>query len=348
MRTFTGQYGRISSSWIPTAACYVVVLPAERAIRPPMARVFFVYSHHDEMFRDEIDAHLAPLRHEGVIETWHDRKIGAGGHVDRTISGHLEEADIILLLVSSDFMASDYCIDVEMRRAVERQEAGEAVIIPVILRPCDWHRAAFGRLNAVPRDGRPVSAFTDRDAAFLEVARAVREVAMAASRTGCPPSRGGSSCERAQASVPEREDSVAPPRLRVRKDFTDHDRDHFLDEAFEYMVAYFDRSLQDVATQDADVKTRFRRSGDNAFTAAVYVKGTMKGECRVWREDGSIAFSWDANTHGGLNERLSVEANGHKVFLRSLGMASLGQDQVEMTKEESAEYYWNLLARRLQ
>src|SRR5262249_6285750 len=119
-----------------------------------MATLFFSYSHRDEDLRDELETHLAALKRQGVIETWHDRRIGAGQEVDNTISEHLEDADIILLLVSPYFIASDYCYDVEMARAMERHDAKLARVIPVILHPCDWHNLPFGKLLATPKDGK--------------------------------------------------------------------------------------------------------------------------------------------------------------------------------------------------
>lgn len=112
-----------------------------------------------------------------MVTTWHDRRIGAGTEFARAIDAHLEKDDIVLLLVSADFLASDYCFTKEMAVAMERHEAGQAVVIPVILRPCEWHKAPFGKLNATPPDGRPVTQYADRDQALLEVATAVRQAA---------------------------------------------------------------------------------------------------------------------------------------------------------------------------
>ncbi|WP_369405764.1 toll/interleukin-1 receptor domain-containing protein [Sphingomonas asaccharolytica] len=112
---------------------------------------------------------------------------------------HMEQDDIILLLVSPDFLASDYCYEREMQRALARHETGTAVVIPVILRPCDWHHAPFGKLLATPTDGRPINQWADRDQAMLEVARAVRA---AAAQLG--------SKESANAPKPAASVSVAP------------------------------------------------------------------------------------------------------------------------------------------
>ena len=105
---------------------------------PRPIEVFFSYSHEDEELRDQLEKHLAILKRQGVITGWHDRKIGAGTEWKDQIDEHLESAQVILLLVSADFLASDYCYDRELKRAMERHEAGEAREIPVILRSVDW------------------------------------------------------------------------------------------------------------------------------------------------------------------------------------------------------------------
>src|SRR4051812_25952109 len=128
--------------------------------------LFYSYSHKDEALRKKLETHLSLLQNEGVISGWHDRRIAAGTEWDGAISRNLEEAGIILLLVSADFLASRYCVDVEMKRAMERHEAGTAQVIPVILRPAYWHAAPFGKLQALPKDGKPVTTWRNRDGAF--------------------------------------------------------------------------------------------------------------------------------------------------------------------------------------
>ncbi|MCP3962733.1 MAG: toll/interleukin-1 receptor domain-containing protein [bacterium] len=101
----------------------------------PALNVFLSYSHEDEKLREELETHLAPLKRGGQIRTWHDRRIPPGDEWAGEIDDNLELADVVLLLVSPPFIASDYCWDVEVKRATERHEAGEARVIPVILRP---------------------------------------------------------------------------------------------------------------------------------------------------------------------------------------------------------------------
>lgn len=119
-------------------------LPSRQFDRP--IRVFFSYAHRDEALRDELSRHLAILVRQGLVSEWHDREIPSGKEWAGEIDANLDRADVILLLVSADFLASEYCYKIEMERAMQRHEAREAVVIPAILRPCLWSEAPFGRL----------------------------------------------------------------------------------------------------------------------------------------------------------------------------------------------------------
>jgi len=139
--------------------------------------VFFSYAHEDEDLMNDVRRQLVIYEREGQIRKWHDRMIPAGeeweGHIDRRI----RTARIILLFVSPSFLESKYCYDIEVTEALRRHESNEAHVIPIILRPCAWEEAPFSKLQALPRDGRAVSQWDDRDQVCLDVARAVIEVA---------------------------------------------------------------------------------------------------------------------------------------------------------------------------
>lgn len=139
--------------------------------------VFFSYSHKDEVFRQELEKHLHILQRQGVISVWHDRKITAGDEWAGEIDQHLNTADIILLLISPDFLFSDYCYEIEMKRALARHDTGEARVIPVIIRSVDWEGAPFGKLQALPKDAKPVATWRTLDEGFVDVARGIRRVA---------------------------------------------------------------------------------------------------------------------------------------------------------------------------
>jgi TIR domain/WD domain, G-beta repeat len=138
--------------------------------------IFYSYSHKDELLRDELEKHLSDLRWQKVITSWHDRRILAGWEWAEEIDNHLKTADIILLLISPDFLASGYCYSVEVQRAVDRHGRGEAHIIPIILRRVHWEGAPFGKIQALPKDGRPVRSWPDQDEAFFNIVAGIREV----------------------------------------------------------------------------------------------------------------------------------------------------------------------------
>ncbi|PYS93983.1 MAG: hypothetical protein DMF64_03065 [Acidobacteria bacterium] len=145
---------------------------------PPVGAVeiFCSYAHLDEELRDKLDRQLSPLRREGKIKSWFDRMIKAGEDWRGKIDEHLNSADIILLLISSDFIHSDYCYDIEMARALERQRKGAARIVCVILRPCNWQRTQFADLQVLPVGAQPVTRWDDLDEALLNAAQGIGAV----------------------------------------------------------------------------------------------------------------------------------------------------------------------------
>lgn len=139
-------------------------------------KIFFSYSQKDEALRDELATHLSLMKRQGIIEAWYDRQISPGDEWADEINENLNLADIILLLVSANFLASDYCYDKEMKRAMERHEKREARVIPIILKPTDWSNVPFSKLQGLPRNGEPVTTWYNKDEAFLDIAKGIRKV----------------------------------------------------------------------------------------------------------------------------------------------------------------------------
>ena len=137
------------------------------------------YSHKDEALKQELLKHLSPLRRQGVVQAWHDRDIDAGTEWKSAINSRFNTADIILLLVSPDFVDSEFCYEIEMKRAIERHDAGQCCVVPIFLRPCDWKGMPFGKIEGLPDDAIPVvsNQWGSRDDGFLRVAQGIRRVA---------------------------------------------------------------------------------------------------------------------------------------------------------------------------
>src|SRR3989454_10208811 len=138
--------------------------------------IFISYAHEDELLRQQLGTHISLLRRQGLISEWHDREILPGDEWAHEIDEHLQIASIILLLISPDFLASDYCYDIEMQRALERHQRGEARVVPILLRPCDWQSAPFAHLQALPRDGKAITTWDNQDEAFQQIAQGLRQV----------------------------------------------------------------------------------------------------------------------------------------------------------------------------
>ena len=314
-----------------------------------VATVFFSYSHVDEDLRDQLETHLAGLQRQGLISSWHDRRIAAGEDFGAAIDSHLDTADVILLLISPNFIASNYCYERETKRALERHEQGVARVIPVILRPCDWHDLPFSKLQATPKDGRAITMWPNVDEAFLDVVtaikRALKELGRSAKPAGPKPPATGKT---------QPAESIRSSNLRIKKQFTDLDKDRFRHEGFEYIAKFFENSREELVQRNSGLEQNFRRIDANRFTAAAYRNGekvcrgsvslggsTMGGE--------SIEYSMtDEPRHGGMNEAVMVRADDQMIYFEALGMQSYGNSKDRLSFQGAAELFWEVFIRPLQ
>lgn len=140
-----------------------------------MLRIFISYSHKDNQYRQELEEHLSSLKRRHIIEVWSDCAIELGQEWEKSISEKLKTSDIILLLISSSFINSEFIYEKELTQAMKRHDADEAQVIPIFLRPCDWKNEVFAKLQGVP--DKPISQWENRDEAFTIVVRAIRGVA---------------------------------------------------------------------------------------------------------------------------------------------------------------------------
>jgi hypothetical protein len=257
-----------------------------------LAGVFFSYSHADEALRDQLEKQLSMLKRQGVIDTWHDRRIGAGQEIAYEIDEQINRDDIILLLVSADFLASNYCYDIEMKRAMERHEAGEAIVIPIILRACDWHHAPFGKLNAVPRDGKPITQWADIDEALLQVAKAVREAAARGHKVAPSQTPAMDNTSATSQPVPRVAEGPRSSNLRLAKSFTQREKDRFQEEAFEFMARFFENSLAELTERNPGIEGVFRRVDANRSSRpSIVMARTLPRRPSTWAATASDGVS---------------------------------------------------------
>ena len=137
--------------------------------------VFISYAHQDRALREELETHLSNLRRQNVIASWYDGDISPGTDWKAQIIAHLNTDQIILLLISADFMASDFCYSIEMTQAIDRHDANQARVIPIILRPTDWKGAPFAKLQVLPTGGKAVTRWPTHDDAFVDIVQGIRQ-----------------------------------------------------------------------------------------------------------------------------------------------------------------------------
>jgi hypothetical protein len=143
-----------------------------------LTRICICYAHEDEAFLKKLTIYLKPLQREKVIDLWYDHKISAGTEWEQEITTHLDTAQLILLLISPSFMASDYCYSREMKRAIERHKQGDARVVPIVLRPTDWSNTPLGELQALPEHGIAITSkkWINRDDAFYSIFNGLKKV----------------------------------------------------------------------------------------------------------------------------------------------------------------------------
>lgn len=316
-----------------------------------MTTLVFSYSHVDEALRNELEKHLSPLQRMGKITTWHDRRIVPGQEFERQIDHYFSQADIILLLISSDFIASDYCYQVEMRNALERHHRGEAVVIPVILRECAWHQLPFGNIMAATIDGKPITRFASHDEGYVQVVDAVsRAIANLEAK------KPRQSAHVHPSATPHQmfptTDTVFTPRssnLSLPKSFTDLDKDRARREGFEYVARYFENSLEELKKRHAGLDVDFHQLDADSFTCAVYFNGSKVGQCAIWRGNqhlgiGDICYSQGNVARNSFNESIILADNGQNLGFRALmGGYSSGNSREELlTNEGMSEHLWGM------
>jgi hypothetical protein len=147
---------------------------SQSVISAPIS-IFISYAYEDEDLWEKLDQHLANLKRQGKIQAWHKGAIAAGTEWGAVIQQQLEDAQIILLLISSNFIASDSCYNLQLQQALQRHAAKTARVIPILLKPTDWQGSPFSQLSPLPKNGTPITRWDNQDEAFLNVIAGIRE-----------------------------------------------------------------------------------------------------------------------------------------------------------------------------
>jgi len=296
-------------------------------------KVFMSYSHRDEEVRDRLHVHLAGMKREELIEAWYDREILGGDDFDQVISDQLEDADLFLLLITPDFINSNYCIERELSRALERHHAGTARVIPIIAEPCDWKSLpSLKGLKALPKDGKPISEWVNANNAFVDIVEELRRIVAA--------SPGGTSVQ-----IHPKETTI--PKYRVKRDFDEIDRSDFREEAFNHMKSYFERALKEIDGIEG-VRGRFTDLGSGSFGATLVKQTrTRSGTAHLTvhlrhgaHSFGDMFYSFSENApRNTANGGFMVKADDYELFLEASVMGA-SSDPGRLDCRKAAEFLW--------
>lgn len=300
-------------------------------------KAFISYSHRDTAALERLHTHLAMLKREQLITAWYDRDILAGGTVDKEINAELASCELFLALASPDFLNSKYCYEREMRMAIDRHAEGNLRIVPIILEPCEWNQSPLGQFKALPKDGRPVSEWTNQNAAFLDVVTELRRVI---SKPTQPEMREHNSPVQQLASV-------AKPRYRIKKTFDEIDRSDFARESFEKIRDYFRRSISEI-DQIEGLRARYVDLGPLSFTCTVLNQMKKHGSAHITFHllagtrmgFGEISYSFAENAPANTsNGWINIGADDFDQYLILNSFGSHGKED-RISVQQAALHLW--------
>lgn len=298
---------------------------------------FICYSHADEKYLERLRKHMALLQREEAIVAWTDHQIAAGARLDGTIRDALDDAQLFIALVSPDYLASNYCYEKEFEFALKKADAGALTILPVIVEPCDWLSSPFRQFRALPKDGKPVSEWTNSNLAFLDVVSGIRSlVTDAASYSEARPS------EAALQTHPGR-------RMKIKQEFDSIQKSEFADQAFAAIADYFRNSCTEVNGID-DLRAKYHSMNDNAFTCTVVnrgIKGGREAHITVHNSKGrrhfhgDISYVFEAHAEPVTsNGSIRIAADDYNMFL-TLGYGGMmGREDTKYDAQQAAEALW--------
>ena len=228
-------------------------------------RAFISYSHKDESYLKLLHRHLAQLKRDNLVEAWTDEDILVGGNLNNEISSSLNNAQLFIALLSPDYINSSYCYEREFKTAQSMQGFGKLTIVPVILEPCDWQNTSFAQYKALPKDGRPVSEWSNENNAMLDVIQNIRKLVSGYSEE--------------PTSITKKSSSL-PTNYKVKKDFDSLQKMDFQDESFKKLKGILENNIVEIDGIE-NIKTRILANTVKAFEALIVNRNKIQTESKI-------------------------------------------------------------------
>ena len=275
-------------------------------------KAFISYSHHDEHYLERLKIHLTPMRREKRITDWADKDIYAGSDLDSSISDELENSDLFIALISPDYLASNYCYEKEFDKAMAMQEAGRLTIVPVILQPCEWKITPFGKMKALPKDGKAVSEWTNENNAYLDISNEMRRLLDLNFR------------ENIQMETKRSGEDQVVRNYRVKKYFSEVDSFNFKEKSFESIKNYFIDAIQEINDIE-NLQARLTNNEKDTFTCLISNRSNNK--------DSFICIAL-GNQEGSHFSDLRYE------FSQTVSPSSVHMDNIYNVGMDDYDLYW--------
>jgi hypothetical protein len=239
-----------------------------------------------------------------------------------------------------------------MKKALEMRRQGVAWVIPIILDHCDWRSTPLGDLLACPQDGKPISDYPNPNKAFSEVTEEIRRVSReitSAQGTSTRPEMQGRCDLPVHESEPVIVDNMRSGNLRIKRQFSDYDKDTFRRNAFEYMARFFNNSLEELQRRNLDINFTFEKEA-NTFFATIYRSGKEIASCFVANRAGDNSWRGITYSHtrskNSIDSLLNVEDDGYSLFL--VPIFSMPGEKDRLSERGAAEFYWSMFIEQLQ
>ena len=289
--------------------------------------IFISYCHTDDKYLNQLHKHLTLLKRDGTIDIWTDSLIKAGDKIGSTISNALEKSSIFIALLSPDYLNSDYCYEIEFKKAIELHEAGKMRILPIILEPCDWLNSPFKEFMALPKDGNPIAEWLNQNNAFLDITTKIREV-LDFDNIGI-------------------NKNISQKRsLKIKKNFDTIDKSNYADKAFDHIKNYFKESCTEINGIN-NIKTKFEDMDKAAFTCTV-VNYPKEAHITVHNNKSERGFlgdiTYNNQRYGNSNSSsgsVSIENDDYDLYLEMNNFGfGINHNDKKLTHEQVAEKMW--------
>ncbi len=307
-------------------------------------KAFISYSHVDQRFLERLHVHFAPLQREELITTWTDNDILAGGKLDKKISDSLANSKLFIALLSPDYISSNYCYEKEFKNALEMQEKNQIIVIPVIVEDCDWLNTPFQKFKALPKDGKPISAWNNENTAYLNIIQEIRNLITV-------------SAKRPIKAI-EIESEISSKNYKIKKDFDSIQKLEFQENSFKEIKKIIEINISELGSLE-NINAKITKDDSNVFEAILVNRNMIGIECilsiNIEKEKNQL-YQQLHNSEYGLNVVLK-KSNGSKqdfsyslnfdeynMFWKTSSFHSFNQTPIteKLTSKQITEEIWEM------